>query len=444
MNTANKFSKSATYYHDAVQHLAGGVSSNFRLGMKPFPLFFDHASGSHLVDVDGNDYIDYALGMGPVILGHAHPAVNEAVARELHRGQLFAGQNTLELDLAREICALVPCAELVRFSLSGSEAVQAALRVARAVTGRTRIVKFEGQYHGWFDNIYVSVHPAPSPDGQYKSPTAVPASEGQDPQAYASDVILSWNDTDALRRTLKDNGDIAAVIMEPIMCNTAVIPPQPGYLHEVRQLCREHGVLLIFDEVITGFRVGLHGAQGYLDVTPDVAVFAKAMANGYPISCVAGRRGVLQLFGTSTVVHGGTFNGNTVSCAAALATLRYLKANADEIYGGIAEIGGKLIEGLRRLGRELHVPLVVQGFPAAFHTTFGDIEEIRDYRGHRQCRLDLQSRFVDELMLRGVRITGRGTWFLSAAHTAADVETTLRSARTALMNLDMEACAART
>jgi glutamate-1-semialdehyde 2,1-aminomutase len=159
MNSKLKHSRAAAYYKNATQYLAGGVSSNFRLDMKPFPLFFDHASGSHLVDVDGNDYVDYALSMGPVILGHAHAEVDEAVARELRRGQLFAGQNTLELDLAREVCSQVPCAELVRFSLSGSEAVQGALRAARAFTGRNHIVKFEGQYHGWFDNIFVGVHP---------------------------------------------------------------------------------------------------------------------------------------------------------------------------------------------------------------------------------------------------------------------------------------------
>ena len=428
----SKHSQSAAYYETARQYLPGGVSSNFRLGMKPFPLFFDHASGSHLVDVDGNEYVDYVLGMGPVILGHAHPEVNDAVARELPRGQLFAGQHQLELELARAVCSLIPCAEMVRFSLSGSEAVQAALRAARAFTGKNRIVKFEGQYHGWFDSIFVGVHPPVKNGSSGASSTPAAESLGQDPHAYASDVVLPWNDFALLRQTLEKNTDIAAVIMEPIMCNTAVIPPRPGYLQQVRELCNQQNVVLIFDEVITGFRIGVHGAQGFLGITPDLSLFAKAMANGYPISCVAGKRQVMELFGTNTVVHGGTFNSNLVSCAAALATLRELQKHEDYIYGRIARLGEKLMNGLRTVAREINCPLIVQGFPAAFHTTFGEIGEITDYRSHQQCILDKQSLFVEELFREGIRITGRGTWFLSAAHTDNDVEETLRGARRAI------------
>ena len=239
---------------------------------------------SKLHDLDGNVYIDYALGMGPVLLGHAHPLVNAAVAGSLPHGQLYAGQHEAEAELARELCEVVPSAEMVRFSMSGTEAVQAALRVARAFTGRTRIVKFEGHYHGWLDNVYVSVRPDEGRRGPEAAPHAVPESQGQDEAAYRSQIVLPWNNLDLLRARLERDPEIAAVIMEPIMCNTAVIAPAPGYLAGVRELCSQHDVLLIFDEVITGFRVALGGAQASLGVTPDLTILAKAMASGFPIA----------------------------------------------------------------------------------------------------------------------------------------------------------------
>jgi glutamate-1-semialdehyde 2,1-aminomutase len=439
MSSQIKYARSQASYERARKYLPGGVSSNFRLGMKPFPLFFDHAKGAYLFDVDGNEYVDYVLGMGPVILGHAHPEVEQDVHNALRRGQLFAGQHDLELELAAEVCSLVPCAEMVRFSLSGSEAVQAALRAARAFTGRNRIVKFEGHYHGWFDNVFVSVKPLATERGEHDNPNVVPASLGQDPNAYLANCILPWNNPELVCRRLEQEGNqIAAVVMEPIMCNTAVIPPNPGYIEQVRDLCTKHGILLIFDEVITGFRVGLDGAQGLFGVVPDIAIFAKAMANGFPMSCLAGRGDIMELFGTKPVVHGGTFNTNTVSCAAALATLRLLKANGGEIYGKISRTGKLLMDGLRSLAHELGPNLIVQGFPAVFHTTFGDMKVISDYRSHQNCVSDLQSLFIDRMLERGVRITSRGTWFVSAAHTEVDVEVTLKAARSVLSSFKKE------
>jgi glutamate-1-semialdehyde 2,1-aminomutase len=443
MISESKYAKSAAYYESAKRYLPGGVSSNFRLGMKPYPLFFERGTGSRLTDVDGNEYVDYVLGMGPVILGHAHPEVNNAVSSVLDRGQLFAGQHTAELELAREICSLIPCAEMVRFSLSGSEVVQAALRAARAHTGRNRIVKFEGQYHGWFDNVFVSVNPA-AKNAPPNSTLPVAESLGQDPNAFASDLILPWNDFDALKSVLEDGHDIAAVIMEPIMCNTAVIPPKPGYLEKVRELCTTRKIVLIFDEVITGFRIGLRGAQKFVGVTPDLALFAKAMGNGYPISCVAGRREIMEQFGSKPVVHGGTFNTNLVSSAAALATVHQLRDHEDELYGKIKRVGSMLMDGLRTIAKELDCPLIVQGFPSVFHTTFGNIGEITDYRSNQKCMLDKRTEFVDLLLLEGIRVTSRGTWFLSSAHTEADVEETLRAARAAMIKIMAKIDAAKT
>lgn len=217
------------------------------------------------------------------------------------------------------------------------------------------------------------------------------------------------------------------------MCNSSVILPQPGYLEQVRELCDAHGILLIFDEVITGFRVGLRGAQGYLGVTPDLAVFAKALATGFPISCLAGRSRVMELFGTGHVMHGGTFNTNVISCVAALATIRELEG--DHVYERLVVAGLKLMDGLRVAARNRGIPFLVQGIGPVFHTTFTELTEIRNYRDYLNCNLVRQRQFVEALLENGVRITSRGTWFLSTAHTDKDIDATLAAAEMALRSV---------
>jgi glutamate-1-semialdehyde 2,1-aminomutase len=423
-----RFSRSIELHAEAARYLPGGVSSHFRLGMKPVPLFFTGAHDSRLVDADGHTYIDYALGMGPILLGHADPDVNAAVAASLAQGQLYAGQHRMELTLARTLCEILPCAERVRFSMSGTEAIQAALRVARAFTNKPKVVKFEGHYHGWLDNVFVSVRPDEARRGPGDAPNTVPESRGQDTNAYASQIVLPWNDFDVLRARLERDRDVAAVVMEPMMCNTSVILPKAGYLERVRELCTRLGVLLIFDEVVTGFRVALGGAQSLFGVTPDLAAFAKAMANGYPISCLAGRADVMELLGTGTVVHGGTYNANTTSCAAALAVIRRLRSDGGAIYGRLREAGCSLMEGLRECAAEHGVSLLVQGLPTVFHVAFVDGGDITGFRSHQRCDALAQRRFVSDLLLRGVRVTDRGTWFLSASHTPDDIQETLTAA----------------
>lgn len=419
--------RSRELYRESAKFLAGGVSSNFRLNERPTPVFFESAAGCRLRSVDGNEYIDYALGMGPAILGHADRTVNSAVAAALDRGQLYAGQHEGELTLARLVCDLVPCAERVRFSLSGSEAIQAALRVARAFTGRRRIIKFEGHYHGWFDNIFSGIRAAETvgPDGG-----ARPETEGQPASALDDLLVIPWNDVEALSRALNDHvGEVAAVIMEPVLCNTCVILPRSGYMESVRKLCSENGAVLIFDEVITGFRVSLGGAQQMLGVTPDLAVFAKAFANGFPGSCLAGRAYIIDLFASGRVMHGGTYNTNLVSTAASIATLRRLAEEDGAIYRQMNEVGDRLMSGMRKAAAAAGVPLLVQGVGTVFHTAFTSAETIVDYRSwlesSDQSRLAV---FIDALLENGVRITRRGTWFLSAAHTTADIDATIEAA----------------
>ncbi|MBV9278704.1 MAG: aminotransferase class III-fold pyridoxal phosphate-dependent enzyme, partial [Chloroflexi bacterium] len=410
--------------------MAGGVSSNFRLGTEPVPLFIERAQGSHLVDADGNSYVDYVLGMGPDILGHAPPEVVEAVTAALAEGQLFAGQHRREVELARLLTDLIPSAELVRFGSSGSEMVHAALRLARAATGRAKVVKFEGHYHGWFDTILVSTSPPLAEIGSREEPIPYRQTAGQPASTVADVVVLPWNELSLVEAYLgKHAGDTAAVIMEPILCNTSVIAPHPGYLEGVRQLCSRHGVVLIFDEVITGFRAGPGGAERRLGVVPDLSVLAKALGSGFPIAALAGRAWLMERFGDGTVLHGGTYNSNVACIAAALATVTRLAAEDGAAGVALEKRGSQLMDGLRALAAETDTPLRVQGFGWTFNTTFGGPTCIDDYRSYQASDLGRQRAFLRALQDHGVRVTSRGTWFLSTAHTDADISQTLEAAR---------------
>jgi glutamate-1-semialdehyde 2,1-aminomutase len=401
--------------------------------MHPVPLFFEAGEGSYLIDVDGNRYVDYALGMGPDIPGHAPAAVAAAVGGSLAKGQLFAGQQPAEVELARRVQRAVPSAERVRLGLTGSEMVQAALRVARASTGRSRVVKFEGHYHGWFDTILVSTQPPLDEAGPREAPDSWLPSAGQSRAAAADVAVLPWNDAALLEAFLEREGDeIAAVIMEPILCNTCVVLPVAGYLEAVRELCDRHGIVLVFDEVITGFRVALGGAQSLLGVTPDLTVLAKAIAGGYPLAALAGKAQLMDLLGGGTVRHGGTYNANGVAVAAGNAVLAELAAGGGAVYPALRATGESLMAGLQELEDHQRRGLHVQGVGPVFNTTFGATGPIVDYRSYAQTDLARQRRFLVALQEEGVRVTSRGTWFLSTAHTSEDVAETLAAARRAL------------
>ncbi len=425
------YANSERLHAEASEVLAGGVNSNFRQWGQPVPLVFERAAGARLYDVDGNSYLDYALGMGPNILGHAPEPVLRAVADSLAQGQLFAGQHVAEASLARRVCEIVPCAELVRFGVAGSEMDQLALRLARAFTGRPKLVKFEGHYHGWFDTVLVSVAPPLDKAGPEAAPTAYLPTAGQSIPAAADVAVLPWNNLEVVRDYLQRHAaETAALIMEPILCNTSVVLPRPGYLEGVRELCDRYDVLLIFDEVITGFRVALSGAQGKLGVIPDLAVFAKSLAGGFPIGAVAGKRPIMSLLGDGSVLHGGSFNGHTSSVAAGLATLEEL--SRDGVYEGMDEQGETLMEGLRQVARRAGVPFLVQGLGTVFNTAFSDQAGIYDYRSYvSSCDGDKLKRFLHALQDQGVRPTSRGTWFLSTAHSDADIQETIHAAERA-------------
>lgn len=429
--SAKTFTESMRYHNAASAVIAGGVNSNVRLVERP--LCFAAASGARLVDIDGNSYVDYALGMGPAILGHAHPEVIAAVAETLRLGQLYAGQHTAELELASLIQQLIPSAELVRIGVTGSEMVQAALRVSRAYTGRMMVIKFEGHYHGWFDNVLSSEAVQNARVAKSDAIYAAPHTAGQSRGSLADLLVLPWNNADALAECFAAHGPkIAAVLMEPVMCNVGVIFPRAGYLQEVRRLCQAHGAVLIFDEVITGFRLGLSGAQGRFDVQPDLSVFAKAVGGGFPLAILAGRAALMKLIGSGAVNHSGTYNSNVVSVAAGLATLKVLARGNGQLLAQIERMGSQLMTGFRELGVELYPKLRVTGAGTVFNTSFGTSDEVFDCASFKQSEEAPLQQFLEELLRQGVRPTGRGTWFVSAAHTEADVHDTLRAARKAL------------
>ena len=432
----DRWQTSLQLYERAQKVLPGGVNSNVRISSPPFPLFFERAAGALLVDVDGNEYIDYALGQGPHFLGHSHPAILDAVNAAMRQGQLYAGQSRLEVEVAETVVRLVPCAEMVRFGLSGSEMVQATMRLARAVTGRTTIVRFEGHYHGWFDNVLISINPPVDKAGPANAPFSFGHTPGQAPSALSDVIVLPWNDLDLFRCTLEDQGhEIAGVIMEPIPCNTGAIMPVEGYLEGVRQLTAKHGIVLIFDEVITGFRVALGGAQSYLRVTPDLAVFAKALGAGFPLAALAGKRSIMELVKTAGVMHGGTYNANLPVLAAGLATLRELTRGNGEVLASIGEKTEHLIGGLRKLATKHGQNMHVCGLAGVFHPAFGDGREIRTYRDFLSTDAEKRTHFNALLHEEGVRVTARGTWFVTAALTDRDIEETLQAADRALEKL---------
>ena len=418
------FDESRRRIAEASKFLPGGVSSNFRLGISPTPLVFERADGAYLFDADGNRLIDYYLGMGPMILGHTPADVRAAVVAQLEKGILYGGQSAVEAEAARLVCEMVPCAQKLRLNSSGSEAVQTALRLARAFTGRRVIVKFAGHYHGWFDNILWST----APPANAAAPVA--GSRGQQ-QTTDEVVVLEWNELPALRERLA-RGDVAAVIMEAAMCNSGAIFPRPGYLEGVREESTRTGTILIFDEVITGFRVAPGGVQQRLGVTPDLATFAKAIANGFPVAAVAGRADLLDQV-TAGVVHGGTYNGQAVAMAATVATLRRLRD--PKTFELLEARGTRLMQGMQAAFDRAAVPAVVTGFPEIFHVAMGLTEKPRNWRDLLAMDKPRYVAFTSALLRHGVRALERGAWFISTEHDDEVIDATLEAVALALREI---------
>ncbi|MGC8794847.1 MAG: aspartate aminotransferase family protein [Bryobacteraceae bacterium] len=431
-----RWAQSRRLLERARRSLAGGVSSPFRAKF-PVPLYFADASGCRMMDVDGNRYIDYTLAWGPLILGHKHPALVEALRRQAERPHIYGAQHELEILVAEKVQQLVPCAERVAFTSSGSEAVQLALRLARAATGRRLVLKFEGHYHGWMDSVLISHHPRADELGPLEAPHAVLESRGQAPNAAENVLVAPWNRLDVVERLFAQRGaEIAAIILEPVLCNSGCLMPEPGYLEGLRRLADRYGALLVFDEIITGFRMGLSGAQGFYGVKPDLATFGKALAGGPPLSAVAGRREIMELMFTGGVAFGGTFNGNPISLACAQATLAELERDGGAALAHANRMGQRLMEGLREAARRRGIPIQVCGFGAALAVHFTHRTQLRDYRDTLEDERERLEIFLLRALERGVYALPDGRMYVSAAHTERDVDETLEALDAVLGSLE--------
>jgi glutamate-1-semialdehyde 2,1-aminomutase len=422
------YHQSAQLLDRAKRVLAGGVSSEFRKYNHPHALFYDRAEGSRIWDIDGNEYIDFTLSQGPLIAGHNHPHVTRRVDEYAQRGQLYAGQHVGEVELAEKLNQHIPSAELMRFCLDGSEAVQTAFRLARAKTGKAKFLRFEGHYHGWLDNVAWGLSmPSVEALGSEDAPTVFPWTDGLPARVSEEFITIPWNNAELLRRTVERHKDeLAAIITEPIMCNNGCILPAEGYLQRLRDLC-------IFDEVITGFRTGLGGAQGHFGITPDLSIFAKAMASGYPISAIVGKRDWMCLLESGKVIHAGTMNSSNSPVAAALGTIEVLEqpGTYDHLYG----LGHRLMHGLRELGQKHKTNLLVTGLGPMFHTGFTDLAQVRDFRDVQRYDKAKLGQFVAGLHDAGIRIIGRGLWYISTAHTDDDIDRALSITDTVLNDM---------
>ncbi|WP_299534479.1 aspartate aminotransferase family protein [Ulvibacterium sp.] len=429
-----KHAKSAELLQRSKKVLAGGVSSEFRKYNHPHALFYDRAEGVYLYDVDGNRYLDFTLSQGPMIVGHSHPYIAKRIREYSQKGQLYAGQHLLEIELAEKLNAHIPSAELMRFCLDGSTAVQTAFRVARAKTGRNKFIRFEGHYHGWLDNVSWGLTLDEEKMGAKTTPIPLPWTSGMAQGVVNEFIVLPWNDLELVKKTFEMHHDtIAAIITEPIMCNSGCILPEEGFLEGLRELCDDYGAALIFDEVITGFRTGLGGAQKFLNVTPDLSIFAKAMASGYPISAVVGKKEWMHLIAEGKVIHAGTMNSACPLVAAALATIEILEEEGT--YERIYDLGLQLIEGLRNAAHKTGQNLLVQGLGPMFHTGFTDKDKVREFRDLGAYEQPKSKKFVYGLQQKGVRVIGRGLWYISAVHQKKHIEHAIKMAEEVLLDL---------
>jgi glutamate-1-semialdehyde 2,1-aminomutase len=423
-------------FERALHSFAGGIGSSVRAAEAPGPLYFERGDGARIYDVDGNAYIDYVLGQGPLLLGHNPRPVLEAVHKQIDELLISAGQHRHEIEVSERLQRIIPCCELARYNNSGSEAVQIALRLARAYTGRAKYIKFEGHYHGWNDSVSISTAPAPAHWGEREAPHAVLATSGIPGSVLDDVIILSWNDLDLVEKTLRARShDIAALITEPIMFNAGGCQPKAGYLEGLRELCARYGVVLIFDEVISGFRVSLGGAQELYGVTPDLATLAKGIAAGFPLSAVAGKREIMELAAHNTVAYPGTYNSNPVVMAAANAATAYLETQRTQLYPQLNALGVKLSAGLKELCQRKGASVLVNAIGPVVQMSFTQLAAFHDYRDFMQRDQALGKKFTTALAMNGVRTTLRGTWYISAAHTEADIEETLDRAETALKSI---------
>jgi glutamate-1-semialdehyde 2,1-aminomutase len=413
-----KTDKSEALFHRAVEKIPGGVNSPVRafrsVGGKP--LFIARGEGSHLFDVDGNEYIDYVGSWGPLLLGHRHPEILAALERALTTGTSFGAPTEQEIELADAICDAVPSVEMVRLVNSGTEATMSAIRVARGFTGRDLIVKFEGCYHGHVDSLLVKA-------GSGMATLGIAETRGV-PKAFADTTIpLPYNSMEALQAAFSAMGDrIAAVIVEPVVGNMGCVPPQPGYLQGMRAITEKHGALLIFDEVMTGFRVAFGGAQARYGIRPDLTTLGKVIGGGLPVGAYGGRKDIMsKVAPAGPIYQAGTLSGNPLAVAAGLAMLRHLRAHP-EIYDRLEKMGAKIAASAPST-------IMVNRVGSMFTFFFTDAA-VTDWESAKKCNTEKFGEFFRGMLARGIYLAPSQfeAAFLSAAHSDQDIDRTIRAA----------------
>lgn len=407
-------------FERAKKVMPGGVTSNFRYWGDDKTFVLKKGQGGYVFDMDDKKYIDYRLGFGPVILGHAHPAVIDRVTEALSLGNVYAMTHPYEIEAAEKIQKMTGV-DRVRFANSGTEATMHAIRMARAATGRNKVLKFEGCYHGFQDYTLWNCYPPLPEAGPRQSSILIPSGAGIPSELSRLLISIPFNDEELLEKKVKENwGDLACIIMEPILGNCGSIMPKKGYLEFVRKLCDEYGVVLILDEVKTGFRLAKGGAQEYFNIKGDLVTYAKCLGNGFPIAAIGGKEEIMGDICETKVPHGGTYCGNVVGTAAACATL-------DEIEAGALEKadahGQKIGDLMRNILDQKGIPYILQGPPSMQSLIFTDMEKVEEYRDMRKADYDKYDEVVAKLIEKGVMPDLWGEpWFTSAAHTDQDAE----------------------
>jgi len=426
VNMSRDLTQTQASFNKAKQYIPWGVNSNFRYWGDQKTLVVKKGKGAYIWDVDGNRYIDYRLGFGPIILGHAYPAVVERVVEAIREGTVFAWTTPLEINVAERVVRMTGV-EKVRLANSGTEATMHALRIARGYTGRERFIKFEGQYHGMHDYVMFSTASTPAGAlGSRRNPINVQTSSGI-PEGIRQYVTnLPYNDFERLEETVEARWhELAAILVEPLLGNAASVMPQPGWLNKIRELCDKYGIVLIFDEVKTGFRIANGGAQEYFGVQADLVTYAKSMGNGFPVAAIGGKAEVMDVIGYGAVGHGGTYCGNVVAAAAADATLEILEQ--EPIIKTISEYGQLLKGGIDEILTRADIPHYVTGPPTMFSILLGMDQEPKDFRDYCQGDDALYEHIAMGLIDRGVMpdADGREPWFLCFSHNEEVIADTL-------------------
>ena len=428
------FTKSQEFFARAQKSIAAGVNSGIRKMEAPVPLYFTRGSGANLWDADGNHYLDFQLGQGALLYGHAPAGMADALAAQAKLGTHWAAQCELEIEVAERVQAMIPSAELIRFNNSATEVVLSAFRLARAHTGRPLILKFEGHYHGWADEGLVGFANPIDRWGDDENPARLHPSKGVIPAVLDQFVVARWNDPNHLRRRVDQfKGQIAAIVFEPALCNTCCLEPVAGLMSTIRELCDRDGMLMISDETITGFRFGAACAQGYYGYRADLTILGKAIGGGTPFAALAGTKAAMAKILSGEVVHAGTLNANPLCLAASKWCLDQVIALGAAHPAGIKKLGAKLMSGLTALARQHGVPLQPQGPSLVFHTVMlkpgAAIGAIRDYRDYvRRHDAPRWAHLRRCLLEEGVRAIERGLWSISLAHTDGDIDEALRRA----------------